>query len=113
VLVLEALHDMAQPVEALDAMRQSLAGDGVVLVADEKVADHFQAPGDDLERLMYGWSVVHCLPVAMSDRPSAAIGTAIRADTVRQIAAQAGFARTDVLPVDAGFFRLYRTDQQA
>jgi hypothetical protein len=30
-------------------------------VADEKVADTFHAPADDTERLMYGWSIVHCL----------------------------------------------------
>jgi hypothetical protein len=32
----------------------------------------------------------------------------IRADAVRELASAAGFARVDVLPVDAGFFRLYR-----
>jgi hypothetical protein len=41
-----------------------------VIVADEKVGDHFHAPGNEAERLMYGWSIVHCLPVAMSESPS-------------------------------------------
>ena len=45
---------------------------------------------------------------ALADQPSAAIGTVIRADTVRALAADAGLARVDVLPVDGGFFRLYR-----
>ena len=57
---------------------------------------------------MYGWSIVHCLPVAMSESPSAAIGTVIRSDTVRELARTAGFARVEVLPIDAGFFRIYR-----
>ena len=57
---------------------------------------------------MYGWSIVHCLPVALADSPSAAIGTVIRADTVHALAASAGLAEVDVLPVDAGFFRVYR-----
>jgi hypothetical protein len=35
---------------------------GSVLVMDERVADRFTAPGDDVERLMYGWSVLTCLP---------------------------------------------------
>jgi 2-polyprenyl-3-methyl-5-hydroxy-6-metoxy-1,4-benzoquinol methylase len=108
VLVLEALHDMARPVEALRAMRAALARGGSVLVADEKVADRFHAPGDELERLMYGWSIVHCLPVAMSESPSAAIGTVIRADTVFELAAAAGLPRAEIVPVDGGFFRLYR-----
>ena len=63
VTVFEALHDMARPVEALRAMRGLLAEGGSVVVADERVADAFAAPGDDTERLMYGYSVLHCLPV--------------------------------------------------
>jgi hypothetical protein len=57
---------------------------------------------------MYGWSIVHCLPVSLAEQPSEGIGTVIRTDTVRGLAARAGFTRVDVLPVDAGFFRLYR-----
>jgi 2-polyprenyl-3-methyl-5-hydroxy-6-metoxy-1,4-benzoquinol methylase len=108
VLVLEALHDMARPREVLAALRQTLTPSGSVLLAEEKVASHFHAPADDLERLMYGWSIVHCLPVSLAEQPSAAIGTVIREDTVREVAAAAGFPQVDVLPVDAGFFRLYR-----
>ena len=108
VLVLEALHDMARPDEALRAIREALVPGGSVLVADEKVGDHFHAPADDLERLMYGFSIVHCLPVAMADQPSAAIGTVIRADTVRALATAAGLPRVEVVPVDGGFLRLYR-----
>jgi 2-polyprenyl-3-methyl-5-hydroxy-6-metoxy-1,4-benzoquinol methylase len=112
ILVLEALHDMARPGEVLRSLRHALAPGGSVLVADEKVADRFHAPGDELERLMYGWSIVHCLPVALSDSPSAAIGTVIRSDTVRELATEAGFARVDVLPVNAGFFRIYRLSSE-
>lgn len=108
VLVLEALHDMAQPVAVLRAARQALAPDGVVVVADECVAHEFTAPGDELERLMYGWSVAHCLPASREEAPSAAIGTVIRPGTVAELAAEAGFATCEVVDVDAGFFRLYR-----
>jgi 2-polyprenyl-3-methyl-5-hydroxy-6-metoxy-1,4-benzoquinol methylase len=108
VLVLEALHDMARPADVLRSLREALGEGGSVIVADEKVADHFHAPADDMERLMYGWSIVHCLPVSLADGPSAAIGTVIRAETVRALAAEAGFARVEILPVDGGFFRLYR-----
>jgi 2-polyprenyl-3-methyl-5-hydroxy-6-metoxy-1,4-benzoquinol methylase len=108
MLVLEALHDMSRPVEVLRALRAALAPGGTVLIADEKVAEHFHAPADDTERLMYGWSVVHCLPVSLAETPSAAIGTVIRPSTIRELAAAAGFARAEALPVDGGFFRLYQ-----
>jgi 2-polyprenyl-3-methyl-5-hydroxy-6-metoxy-1,4-benzoquinol methylase len=110
VLILEALHDLPHPVETLAAVRESLAPGGAVLVVDERVADEFTAPGDEVERMMYGWSVTHCLPTQLVDQPSAALGTVLRADTVRELAAQAGFARVDVLPVENDFFRLYRLD---
>ena len=108
VLILEALHDMARPVEALRAARTALRAGGAVLVVDERVADTFTAPGGEVERMMYGWSVTHCLPVQLAEHPSAALGTVMRASTVRELAAEAGFARADVLPVEHDFFRLYR-----
>jgi 2-polyprenyl-3-methyl-5-hydroxy-6-metoxy-1,4-benzoquinol methylase len=108
IVVLEALHDMARPADVLRSLRQTLAPGGCILVAEEKVADTFHAPGDDIERLMYGWSIVHCLPVSLAESPSAAIGTVIRADAIKELADAAGFVTVDVLPVNAGFFRIYR-----
>lgn len=113
VLLLECLHDLARPVEVLRAARAALAPGGVVVVADEAVADAFTAPGDDLERMMYGWSVLHCLPASMAEAPSAALGTAIRRSTVEQLAAAAGFAACTVVDVDGGFFRIYRLAERA
>lgn len=107
ITILEALHDMSNPVEVLRAARQVLADGGVMLVADEKVADRFTAPGDELERMMYGWSITHCLPSAMSEQPSAAIGTVIRAPVVHELAREAGFDSAETLEVDAGFFQLH------
>ena len=40
--------------------------------------------------MMYGWSVTHCLPTQLVDQPSAATGTAMRADTVRAYARETG-----------------------
>jgi len=110
VMVLEALHDFTRPVEALRAMRAALADGGAVLVVDERVADEFTAPGDEVERVMYGWSIVHCLPTQMVDEPTAATGTVMRTGTLRRYAEEAGFGRVDVLPVENDFFRLYRLD---
>ena len=110
ILVLEALHDMADPDAALAAARAALVPGGTVLVVDERVADSFTAPGDEVERMMYGWSVTHCLPTQLAEQPSAALGTVMRASTVRNLAADAGYASVEVLDVDNDFFRLYRLD---
>lgn len=113
VLILEALHDLARPVGVLESCRGALADDGSVIVVDEKVQPRFTAPGDQLERLMYGWSITHCLPAARAEEPSASIGTVIREDQVRALAAEAGFARTELTDIDAGFFRVYRLTTNA
>jgi SAM-dependent methyltransferase len=107
VTIFEALHDMNRPVEALRAARESLAPGGSVLVADERVADAFTALGDELERLNYGWSVLHCLPVGMLDADSAGTGTVIRPATVHAYATEAGFSRVDELPIEHEFWRFY------
>ncbi|MEU4720739.1 methyltransferase domain-containing protein [Nonomuraea dietziae] len=111
VLLMEVLHDLSRPMETLRAIRDALAEDGVVLVADERVAERFTAPGDEVERMMYGWSVTHCLPTQLVEKPSAAVGTVLRADTVSGYASEAGFGRYTVLPVENDFFRLYRLDR--
>jgi ubiquinone/menaquinone biosynthesis C-methylase UbiE len=108
VCIFEALHDMGRPVDALRALRGVLAPDGYLVVADERVADDFTAPGDFNERFMYAWSVLHCLPATMADSPSHATGTVMRASTVRSYAAAAGYRGCEVLEVDNPFWRFYR-----
>jgi 2-polyprenyl-3-methyl-5-hydroxy-6-metoxy-1,4-benzoquinol methylase len=110
VTVFEAVHDMAKPVEALRAIRGLLTEGGVALVADERVADEFTAPGDEVERVMYGWSILHCLPVGRVEQPSAETGTAMRESTFRRYAEEAGFGKVEVVPIEHDFWRFYRLE---
>jgi SAM-dependent methyltransferase len=109
IFAFECVHDMAQPVPVLAAARRALRPDGTMIVMDEAVADRFTAPGDDQERLMYGYSLLCCLPDGLSHRPSVATGTVMRADTLRRYAREAAFSDVTVLPIeDFGFWRFYR-----
>ncbi|WP_024795062.1 class I SAM-dependent methyltransferase [Tomitella biformata] len=108
VFAFECVHDMPRPVEVLAAARRALAPGGVMIVMDEAVADTFAAPGDETERLMYGFSLTVCLPDGMAHPASVATGTVMRADTLRRYAEAAGFAEFEVLPIeDFGFWRFY------
>jgi 2-polyprenyl-3-methyl-5-hydroxy-6-metoxy-1,4-benzoquinol methylase len=112
IFAFECIHDMAQPVETLKQMRRAIRPDGVVIVMDEAVADEFAPDGDDLERLMYGFSLFICLPDGMSSRPTAATGTVMRHETLRRYAREAGFSDVEVLPTgEFGFWRFYRLVQ--
>ncbi len=103
----ECIHDMAAPVGALRTMRRLVGDDGIVLVVDEAVAESFAAPGEWVERLMYGFSIFHCLPVGMTERPSAETGTVMRPDTLRRYAAEAGFRDMTIAPVTNDLWRFY------
>ena len=107
--VFEALHDMPQPVEVLAALRRAVRPDGLVVVMDEAVADDFTAPGDVVERAMYGYSTLICLPDGLSSSPSVGTGTVMRRSVLTRYATEAGFADVEVLPIDGfAFFRFYR-----
>jgi 2-polyprenyl-3-methyl-5-hydroxy-6-metoxy-1,4-benzoquinol methylase len=108
VTAFECLHDMTNPVGALRTMR-NLAGDhGAVIVVDERSSPDFQPCSETLEQLLYGFSILHCLPVGMVDQPSAGTGTVMRPSTVERYAQEAGFSRVEILPIDHFFFRFYR-----
>ena len=108
VVGFEMLHDLARPVETLEVMRGLLSPGGAVIIMDERVAESFTAPGDEVERLFYGFSTLCCLPAGMADKPSAGTGTVMRVDTLRRYATEAGFDRVEVLPIEHDLFRLYR-----
>ncbi|MFP5220445.1 MAG: methyltransferase domain-containing protein [Actinomycetes bacterium] len=109
VFAFECIHDMPRPVEVLAAARDALVEGGVVVVMDEAVADSFTAPGDEIERLMYGFSLTVCLPDGMAHPDSVGTGTVMRASTLTRYAVQAGFRAVDRLPIeDFGFWRFYR-----
>ena len=107
-IAIECIHDMSRPVEALRAMRSMVGNDGVVLVVDERVGEEFKAPSDETERLMYGFSVLHCLPVGMAEQPSAGTGTVMRPATLRYYATEAGFSGVETLPIENDLWRFYR-----
>jgi 2-polyprenyl-3-methyl-5-hydroxy-6-metoxy-1,4-benzoquinol methylase len=108
VLIFEALHDMARPVDVLRSLRALLAAGGSVIVGDERTQDTFIAPASDYERFLYGFSVLHCLPVGMVGDDPAGTGTVIRPDTVQRYATQAGFEGFEILPIENDSYRFYR-----
>lgn len=109
LFALECLHDMPYPVQVLSAARRALRPGGCLVVMDEAVAAEFRPGGDLLERLMYGYSLLICLPDGMAHPDSAGTGTVMRESRLRGYADQAGFGEVSVLPIkDFGFWRFYQ-----
>lgn len=107
VCIFDSLHDMPRPVEVLRSCRRLRADGGSVLLLEPKAAHAYLAPADEVERFLYAVSVLHCLPVGMSQQPSVSTGTLLRPETLRGYARAAGFADVEILPVQHRFHRLY------
>lgn len=107
VLAFECIHDMPDPVAVLRAMRRMVAEDGHVLVADMAGAEQFSPDGDLLQRALYGFSVLICLPDAMTANPEGATGTLMRPATMQRYAHAAGFSAAVPLEIEHDFWRFY------
>jgi SAM-dependent methyltransferase len=107
-MVFEALHDMPRPVDALRTLRRLAGSTGAVLVVDERCEERFTAPGSDLERFNYGWSVLSCLASGMAGPEAAGTGAVMRPNALRRYADEAGFTAVEILPVPHEGWTFYR-----
>ncbi|MEX2274119.1 MAG: class I SAM-dependent methyltransferase [Actinomycetota bacterium] len=104
----ECVHDMPDPVSVLASMRRLVGDDGTVVVVDEGVAEDFGAVGDPIERVMYGFSTLVCLPDGLASEGSVGTGTVMRPATLEGYARQGGFNGIEILPIEHDVFRFYR-----
>ena len=111
-IVVEAIHDLSNPVGVLKAMRTMLKTSGCALVADEKAGETFTAPADETDRFLYAAGLLVCLPNGLSDTPSAGTGAVMRSSTFKRYAQEAGFSSTSVVDqIELPFLRFYRLER--
>lgn len=108
VVALECVHDMPDPVSVLAAMRSMADPAGTVIIMDERVGEFFTGEPDPVEQLMYGFSLICCLPDGRNAPRSVATGTVMRPATLERYALDAGFSGVEILPIENDFFRFYR-----
>lgn len=107
VMAFECIHDMPHPVAVLAGARRMLAPEGRVLIGDMAGAESFVPDGDPIQRALYGFSLLVCLPDAMSGNPETATGTVMRPSTMDAYARAAGFAAAVPLDVEHDLWRFY------
>lgn len=110
VMAYECIHDMPDPVSVLSAMRSMVRPGGSVIVMDERVDDTFTGAPNPVEQLLYGFSLICCLPDGRNADESVATGTVMRRPTFERYATDAGFAGVDVLPIEHDLFVFYRLE---
>jgi 2-polyprenyl-3-methyl-5-hydroxy-6-metoxy-1,4-benzoquinol methylase len=107
ITMLESFHDMAHPVRILTALRGLLTDNGSIVIVDMRAGERFMAPGDRLERYLYGWSVMSCLHDGLQNG-GVGTGTVMRPATLRGYALEAGLPGYEVLPIEHDTWRFYR-----
>jgi 2-polyprenyl-3-methyl-5-hydroxy-6-metoxy-1,4-benzoquinol methylase len=108
IMIFEAVHDLAHPVEALGNIRAALTPGATLLVMDERITEEWTAPGDEVDRFFANASVLWCLPQGRTDATADPVGALLRPAKLRELAERAGYSRTEVAPIDHPFFRFYR-----
>jgi len=108
VFFFECVHDFPRPVEVLQHAQAAARPHGTVIVMDERAAETFTAPGDPVERFFGAASALWCLPQGLVGPDPQPVGALMRPATMAALAAEAGFATSEVLPIEHPFFRFYR-----
>lgn len=65
ITAFDVVHDLANPVGVLRAIRGVLAPGGGFLMVEAKVGDLLEE--DIAQQTNYGWSVFHCLPQSLAE----------------------------------------------
>lgn len=109
VTTFDVVHDLAEPVDVLRAIRSALAPTGEYLMVEPKCAERLEERvGDPQRRLRYGFSMFHCLPQSLVGG-GAGLGGLMGEAKARELATEAGFTSFTVLPVEdasRAFFHL-------
>jgi SAM-dependent methyltransferase len=92
ILFVDSLHDLGDPVGALEHARDALAPDGCVLLVEPDCADRLEDNLNPIGRLWYAISTTVCTPngVAQEGHP---LGTVAGEARLREAATSAGFTR--------------------
>lgn len=99
ICTFDCIHDMIDPKGALKALRRALAGDGVHLWAEPSGSDNPMENRTAFAKLHQVLSPFHCMTVSLA-HGGAALGTVIGEKGARELAAAAGYASFERLPVN-------------
>lgn len=98
-IVLDCMHDMTHPEDAMTAIRRALKDDGLWLVKDIRCEPTLKGNlAHPMGALLYGISITFCMSSSMSKPGGAGLGTlGFSAERAREMAEAAGFGRFRVL----------------
>src|SRR5262245_336944 len=106
VMAFNCIHDMAHPRAALAGIRRVLKPHGALLWSEAEVADRLEDNLNTFGRTLYGASTMHCLTVSLAQNGEG-LGSAIGENLARSLAAEAGFATFEKLPIKNPYHQVF------
>jgi ubiquinone/menaquinone biosynthesis C-methylase UbiE len=106
VMAFNCIHDMAHPRAALAGIRRVLKPDGALLWSEAEVSDRLEDNLNTFGRTLYGASTMHCLTVSLAQNGEG-LGSAIGENLARSLAAEAGFATFEKLPIKNPYHQVF------
>jgi 2-polyprenyl-3-methyl-5-hydroxy-6-metoxy-1,4-benzoquinol methylase len=99
VAFFDCLHDMGDPVGAMNHTRKALKPDGTAMLVEPLAGDSLADNLNPVGRMYYAFSTMICVPASISQEVGLALG------------AQAGVARLNQVASDAGFTRFRKATE--
>ncbi len=96
VCMFDCLHDMGDPVGAARRIRESLAGDGTLLLVEPAAGDRLEDNLTPVGRLFYGLSTVICTPSSLDQEVGLGLGAQAGPLRLEEVLREAGFSHVRV-----------------
>lgn len=107
VTAFDAVHDLANPGVAVRSIYDALEDGGSCLLLEFKVADRLEDNINPMGAMLYGWSLAYCMTTSLA-MGGQGIGTCgLPESAVRELAADAGFSKVEIVPFDNPFNVVY------
>jgi SAM-dependent methyltransferase len=87
----DVIHDLADPMGALQRIREALRSDGVYLMMEPNASSHLENNISDRGALLYGISTLHCMTQSLA-RDGVGLGAAWGRENAERAARKAGYS---------------------
>ncbi len=107
ITTFDVIHDLPDPLAALQRIRDALAPGGTYLMVEPKVAERLDDnAANPFARMLYGMSCLHCVPQSLA-QGGPGLGACWGERRARTIAEQAGFASFERLDIRSPVMAFY------
>jgi SAM-dependent methyltransferase len=107
ITTFDVVHDAANPVGLLDAIRRALKPDGIYVCVDINCADKLEENLGPKGAFFYGCSVLLCMTMSLAEHGEGLGTLGLHEGKLRELCAQVGFGTVRTVPIENPFNNLY------